>query len=135
MADGPLVGEREEVIWATGLFEGEGCFSLHSKGPHSKALYPSAQVTSTDRDVIERFGKCFPFGRVRQVKRSASYKSHWKDRWIWASYTFEGTQATIAAMWAHLGERRQARAVEVLQKYAEHPNRMTRPRRVAQEVV
>jgi hypothetical protein len=99
--------DRESVIWAAGLFEGEGCISFSS--PASRGLRPKANLTSTDEDVIRRFHATVGVGKV-----FGPYDQGHKPFWSWQVYTFEQTQAVIAMLWPWLGERRRARAREVI---------------------
>lgn len=53
---GSLVRVRdEELHWVAGLLEGEGCFTPKSRKLRDRTSFnPLIQVTSTDRDVLER---------------------------------------------------------------------------------
>lgn len=101
---------REKVAWAAGLFEGEGCFT------HKKSRWLSAYLTSTDEDVVRRFGNVMPFGKVRgPYNAQGSLRQRWhKQKWYWTATTFERFQAVVAMFWPWLGERRRSRAVELL---------------------
>src|SRR5271154_5870369 len=93
---------REELAWAAGLFEGEGCFT-RSHG------VPVANMGMTDLDVIRRFHGIMGFGSMYEMKRA----DPWKDGLQWMTTTFEQMQATGAMLWPWLGERRRARATEL----------------------
>lgn len=95
---------REAVIWAAGLFEGEGCLTL------SNGRDPHAQLKMTDRDVVERFRVVMGFGSLHVHGPSGLGR---KPQWQWDTST-QGTQALIAMFWPWLGERRRARAKEIL---------------------
>lgn len=103
---------REDLAWAAGLFEGEGCFT-RSNG------VPMCRLGSTDEDVIQKlrtiigFGAIYPFTRTNPREGGVP----WKDGHEWATTNFEHTQAFIAAVWPWLGERRKARAHELLAGY------------------
>jgi hypothetical protein len=79
----------------------------------------------TDADVMTRFGKIVGFGSVRGPYPNG--KGH-KDRWVWQVQTFEKTQALVAMFWPWLGERRRARAVEVLRADRTRDARSSRPK-------
>lgn len=94
----------EEIAWAAGVFEGEGCFSVSKRSL-------TVQVNMTDQDIVERFGSIMGFGKVRT--KTTSNPKH-KPQWIWIAQTrAEFTQAlTLFEPW--LGERRLARARGIL---------------------
>lgn len=110
----PIV-EREQLAWAAGLFEGEGTFSRSQK-------VPIAQLSSTDADVVEHFAEVMGFGSLYHFTR----RDPWKNGMTWATTTFEQMQATVAALWPWLGERRRARATELLLAYRERLAARTR---------
>jgi hypothetical protein len=97
---------REDIAWAAGLFEGEGCFSLQSRGN------PRATLSMTDFDVVRRFAEVVGFGTV--FDKVPPRLPHHKPQLAWRVTSFERTQALIAMFWPWLGERRRARAVEIL---------------------
>lgn len=98
------VATREQLAWAAGLFEGEGCVGFYG------GKQPVASISSTDRDVVERFRDIFGFGTIRTKPRQAP----WKDCHDWRVTNFEHVQVVIAALWPWLLTRRQAKAEEVL---------------------
>jgi hypothetical protein len=101
--------QQENLAWAAGLFEGEGCLTTHGKNM-------TALINSTDKDVIERFHSVIGFGSINgpyQSKVKASYKPYWR----WRCGSFEHVQATIGLLWKHLGERRKQRAMDLLRGY------------------
>lgn len=78
--------------WAAGLFEGEGCFSpfkskhlpRKSDGGISYIIYPHAQITMCDLDVLQQFHRIVGVGRLngphsKARKDGSSRKStyHW----------------------------------------------------------
>lgn len=46
----------ESIAWASGVLEGEGCFSLHYRTRASGSIHPTFAIhcEMTDADVIER---------------------------------------------------------------------------------
>src|SRR3990167_5406713 len=51
-----------EIAWAAGLFEGEGCISVHrSKGRRPQ---PKLNIAMTDLEPMERFAKALGVGNV-----------------------------------------------------------------------
>jgi hypothetical protein len=104
---------REELAWAGGLFEGEGCFSLNVQRKKARCV---ALLSSTDKECIERFVRSVGLGRVLgpYVHSRAASKPKYKQHWNWSISGFEDVQALLAMLWPWLSERRKTRAVEVL---------------------
>jgi hypothetical protein len=103
---------REEIIWAAGLFEGEGSFaagmSVHKRNKKPRL---GMRMTTTDRDVAERFMKAVGVGTIR-VRPQTGLGT--KDVHEWGTGGFHRTQYLVAMFWPWLGTRRRARALEVL---------------------
>jgi hypothetical protein len=66
----------------------------------------------TDLDVVAHFGEVMGFGNIYGPSGLGTRN---KPMYTWAAYGFEHAQATVAAFWPYLGERRKAKAVEVLE--------------------
>lgn len=95
---------REDLAWAAGLFEGEGNVGLF------QSRWSRLGITSTDRDVLEKFQAVFPaMGRIY-----GPYDQGHKPFWSWQVSKFEHVQAIIAGIWPWLCSRRRARAADVL---------------------
>jgi hypothetical protein len=116
---------REEVIWAAGLFEGEGCFCWvkipNRNNPNRKDYsYMQASLHTTDKDVLERFVKALGIGVVngpytyndKKVKKR-------KPSWYWSIRGLERVQAVAAMFWPWLGKRRKAKFEEILKNELE----------------
>ena len=107
-----MIRAREDLAWAGGLFEGEGCFSIMTW--HRKRFRCSASLMMTDRDVMQRFVDVIGLGRLlgpyEHSRGGGRYLPHWK----WQISGFEEVQALFAMLWPWLGKRRRTRAVEVL---------------------
>ncbi len=107
-----MPASREDLAWAAGLFEGEGCITWRQNTARNGQVYPALQVKMTDEDRVRRFREVVGVGLVRPHVRPM--KSHHKQQWAWKVYSYESCQAVIALLWVWLGPRRRARAVEVL---------------------
>lgn len=108
--------DREELAWAGGLFEGEGCFTGKEKGRHYQV---TAKVRMTDRDPLERFVRAVGVGEVKGPFEHHSGHGR-KPFYSWAVQSFEHFQAVVAMLWPFLGERRKARALELLRTRKNH---------------
>jgi hypothetical protein len=95
-----------DMAWAAGLFEGEGCFFFEPRRAGQ-----GAKLAMTDEDIVRRFADIVGIGRIfsYQPKRANE-----KRVYTWAVYSFEHTQAIIAMLWPWLGERRRAKARDLL---------------------
>ena len=100
---------REDLAWAAGLFEGEGCFSR----THG---VPVANLGMTDNDIVLRFRDVVGFGSIYEINNSRK-NPRWSDGLQWSSTNFAHTQQTVAMFWPWLGTRRRARAHELLAGY------------------
>lgn len=103
---------RENIAWAAGLFEGEGCIIYRSpKNPWRLAL------SSTDEDVIRKFAFIVGVGGVLGPQRLKNPK--WKPIWTWWCTTAEKASALLVAFHPFLGKRRRAKAEDFLKAFAE----------------
>lgn len=93
-----------EVAWAAGLFEGEGCITMNAGTTKLRLA-----LGSTDEDVVRRFAAIVGCGFV-----NGPYKiKGGKDQWRWGCAT-RGTLAVLPMFLPYLGERRRARAAEIM---------------------
>ena len=115
MTDPRTLRTRENLAWAAGLWEGEGCFSIGNG-------VPFATLASTDIDVVERLAAIMGFGHFYAFTPPGTRRDGtggYKDALEWRTTTFEGFQATVAMLWMWLAERRRARAAGLLLDYRE----------------
>jgi hypothetical protein len=95
------------VAWAAGLFEGEGSIGTFKT---KQGETPRLILAMVDRDVVERFRDIVGMGRLCVNRRRPPYQS----LLAWDITSFEKVQALIAMWWPWLGERRRAKAKDVL---------------------
>ena len=100
---------REELAWASGLFEGEGSMGYYPTSGSRGQL--QMQMSMTDEDPIRRFAQAVGVGRV-----SGPYRNKPKDKqlWRWAAWRHEEIQAAVAMLWGGLGRRRKEQAKKSL---------------------
>lgn len=103
-----------ELAWAAGLFEGEGCASLHRGSGRTNRRYVALSLSSTDEDAVRRFHQAI--GSLGNVHKGKNGTRTGKDIWHWRTARFEHSQAVIAMLWYGLGKRRRARCIEVLER-------------------
>lgn len=114
---------REQLAWAAGLFEGEGCITFWT-AKDTGNVYIQCVLGTTDRDVLENFQSIIGFGNIHAEKFDERYKQSWR----WSVSSFEKCQAVIAMLWPWLGRRRKARALEVLTLFRNCGSRYTLPK-------
>ena len=103
-----MVPNKDDIAWAAGLFEGEGCISVGSKRRPTHA--PRVSLSTTDEDVVRRFAVIVRCGRVSGPHRKGKYKPFW----LWKTGTFEHFQYIVCLLWYWLCNRRRQRAKEIL---------------------
>jgi hypothetical protein len=92
----------EEIAWAAGLFEGEGC--LTTSGERQVML-----LNSTDEDTPRRFVEIVGAGKVYvPYPRTPPTEAVW----IWVAYGLDAI-LTVLLLGPWFGDRRRARAKEL----------------------
>jgi hypothetical protein len=106
----------EQVAWAAGLFEGEGCWNAYVR--QSGKVQMQARLGMTDRDVVERFAAIVGCGSI-SVRTFSGEHAHWKPAFDWCVYEAEKVREVIELLLPYMGERRRAKALEVLEMGAD----------------
>jgi hypothetical protein len=101
---------REEVAWAAGLFEGEGCWSWNARTGS-----PGASMKSTDEDVLRKFVRIVGVGGVHGPHIGTG-----KPIWGWNVNSFQQVQHLACLFWVHLGDRRKEKLCERLTQSVGH---------------
>jgi hypothetical protein len=105
-----------ELAWASGLFEGEGCITsfLPVRSRYQSRI--ALSLSMTDEDTVRRFARALNMGNVHgpYQRARANRPGLKKPYWVWQAASFEQAQASIAMLWSGLGNRRRARAAELL---------------------
>ncbi len=119
----------EEIAWAAGLFEGEGCISLADNW--GGRLHVILDLSSTDRDVVEKFAaivKCGTFGGPYGPFGAKAY-TH-KPFWKWRASAKADVAQVKELLLPHLCERRRAKWLDCLERQAnQRPKKKTGPPR------
>lgn len=97
--------DEASIAWLAGLFEGEGCMSIAKNGGTRLA------IGMTDRDVIDQVNAMFPSTTIQIVP---SQKANWKTKFTWRISNPETVREILELLLPWFGERRAARAREVL---------------------
>ena len=101
-----------DIAWAAGLFEGEGCWNAY--GHEGGTVRMQVRLGMTDRDVVERFAAIVGVGNVSVHDTPAHRAKGWKPLYTWCVYEAEKVREVIALLLPYMGERRRAKAEEVL---------------------
>jgi hypothetical protein len=108
----------EEWAWAAGLFEGEGCVYYERRKSANHRTRVCLALRITDKDVIDHFVRVVGVGNCTQVKHHRTWKPHWKEAWDWRLTNFGGILMLEQQFRPWLGERRSAKFLEAITKYA-----------------
>jgi len=105
---------RENILWASGLLEGEGCFTLATHKPKNRGrayLYLRVDATSTDLDVLEKLQNIFG-GSLYFLNRDKG-----KPIWRWCVQKLEDVYAICVAVYPFMCKRRQSRIRELVDAF------------------
>lgn len=97
--------DKEDLIWLSGLLEGEGTFDLQ------RGRYPRIRLAMTDRDVVGRAATLMGT-RVRLSLRRAPYKPTWH-----AEMQGPRAAALMERLLPHMGSRRSQTIASILADY------------------
>ena len=104
------IGQRyTDIVWAAGLFEGEGCITTNHKVPNSRIII----IGMTDQDVMERFVDVVGYGKLYGPY---SYKTRPNNKQFW-QYKLENRTEVLRILkmlLPHFGKRRAAKAIEAI---------------------
>lgn len=104
-----IVINREELAWAAGFFDGEGCVSV-IKATAGERL--AVQISSTYQPALERFLKAVQIGRIYGPYERGTFKPQWAYR----ANGFRRCQAVIAMIWPFLSGEKRAQAADALSR-------------------
>lgn len=105
--DFPKSTREEDVAWAAGLFEGEGCFYS------IREVYPVAQLNMTDEETVNKFQSVIGLGSVNiMTPPKVTHKVQY--RWTVCNRKDFRTVFELLSPW--LGMRRMTRGNEVLMR-------------------
>lgn len=112
--DGLPIPPHPGFAWAVGLFEGEGCISVHwgrggSRHLHVRYAEASLQIGMTDEEPIRGFHRVVGFGTVVYAHAPSHQRRGAKPLWCWR---VRGKYARELLAWLYpfLSPRRQEQA-------------------------
>lgn len=118
-----------DIAWAAGLFEGEGSIihTVYLAPRHGKTTRRRLSLEMKDEDTVRRFAAIVDGGSVRVSKRvNRVNRENHSTIHIWACERWTDTERILLLLLPYLGERRSAKARELL---ADPAGPVGRPRR------
>lgn len=101
-----------EAAWFAGLFEGEGCITRATRrSKWGETHYYTLKINMTDEDVIRRISDVTGY---RSLYGPHQPKGNRKPYWAWECQNRQEVVRILTAIRSHLGQRRRAKADEVL---------------------
>ena len=114
---------EQQIAWACGLFEGEGCISVtrQPNPKHPERLYwmRYVGVSSTERETLERFQDAVGMGKVNGPYKNG--KRNEKPIYHWKAQGYGEMKRLIAMFYPYLSKTRRA-AADVLLAHPPDPN-------------
>lgn len=105
----------EETAWLAGILEGEGSFlyfEYDHRGPRCGTNLVRIQMSSTDRDILERVARLVGVGRVRSLPDRPRFGR--KPQWGWSIQAKADVRELTLRLLPWLGERRTEQANRIL---------------------
>jgi hypothetical protein len=114
-SDSSFIFSREELAWAAGFFDGEGCFCYSEAG-----RYICISIAQTDREVLDRFRRAVGgLGNILGPYKNRGPGTYSrKPQFVYRLNKFEHVQAVAALLWFMLGTQKRNQARRTLRKIA-----------------
>jgi hypothetical protein len=95
---------REQLAWAAGFFDGEGCFCYSEAG-----RYICISIGQTDRELLDRFrGAVGGLGKILcPYEHRGPGRYSRKPQFVYRLNRFEHVQAVVALLWFMLGSQKR----------------------------
>lgn len=103
--------KKEDIAWAAGFFEGEGCFYAHYYPPRkdgSRIFRMSATLCQKDKSLLEKFQRIVKCGKIDNGTDKGVYK--------WFSGKKNDGEKVFLLLKNHLSERRIKTAENLIKK-------------------
>ena len=105
------IGQRyTDIVWAAGLFEGEGYISTNTKTKTNH--YWCIGIEMTDKDVLDRYANVIGSNLLRP--RKTMKKLQKKQSWIVVTTKRSEVLRILKMFLPHFGKRRAAKAIEAI---------------------
>ena len=105
------IGQRyTDIVWAAGLFEGEGTIYTDAARPISRYI----RMEMTDEDVMERFVNVVGYGNLIGPYHAPCRQPHHKAVWYWKVGKRIEVSRILKMFLPHFGKRRSKKAIEAI---------------------
>jgi hypothetical protein len=123
------VNQAQEVVWAAGLFEGEGTWIVRS--PRGKGTKPTCVITlqMCDRDVVERFATVMNCGKVTKGDNREEKNPNHRPIWRWSTARRADCLRIAEMFLPYMGNRRARKAREIIEAAQQIDGRAERRQR------
>jgi hypothetical protein len=103
-----------EIAWVAGFLEGEGSFGVYSR--RSGYRYLLLQVSSTDRDVLERLRSVVGHGSICGPvnQKHPRNRSTWSPEYRYSTSSTTKLPVLLNAILPYMGERRASKIREMM---------------------
>ena len=111
---------REELAWAAGFFDGEGCAYLallnyeSIYAGHRTYAKPTLTAAQVDRRVLDRFQRALGMGRVTGPTPGRGPNE--RPKWRYELVSWREVQAAIAILWAFLSPVKREQCADMLRR-------------------
>ena len=117
---------REELAWAAGFFDGEGCVCCGTRQGKYKCI--RLMVGQIDTRALWRMCTALgSIGTIREGKRRKPSPLQKHIVWYYWVDGFEGVQAVVAMLWPWLGPVKRQQASNALKAFITYQKTLTRP--------
>lgn len=107
---------KQELAWASGLYDGEGHTGLHKNGKAaSKKVI--MQILMTDPEVVDRFHRAIGNLGYFHTQSPRAKTPDRKPVYKWATQCFEGVQQVAILLWPYLSNPKKTQIKNVLAGY------------------
>lgn len=96
-----------ELAWAAGFFDGEGCTTYNTSGGHR---YPALVIAQVEREPLERFMAAVGMGKIYgpyrvNLRSKPQFRYHARSK---------NVKQVLALMWPWLSRPKRDQAIRVL---------------------
>lgn len=114
--------DKQELAWAAGFFDGEGCFSVDLSA--NRRLNPRAKINQVDPEVLHRFHAAVGYGKIRiNYTLAMQNNSNHQSQWQWYCQKNEEVLAVYFALFPYLGTVKRVQGARMMDAYFNPPPR------------
>lgn len=122
-----MIVDREQLAWAAGFFDGEGCITLSHRGSRYMGLSLSIgqklvgpELIWGESESLVKFQEAVQIGNIGKI-----YPDYRNGSSLYCQYRvsgYEQIQAIVAMLWPWLGEIKRNKWIECRKLYLENRN-------------